>query len=192
MSNLTFIPETHQYLVDGVEYPSVTQIIKSAGLSNFDNVPYELLDRAIQFGNAVHKAIELKCKGTLDENTVDDAIKGHILQWEKFCSDFCFISEAQEVQFSHKLGFAGTIDHIGKIGRHVVLVDIKTGQPKSADIVQVCAYGTDHYFDRLIVIYVSKDKYKAIEIKGHERRKGERIFLSALSLYNYKKSEGLL
>lgn len=192
MVNLTFQEQGHIYRMNGIEIPSVTQIIKAGGLADFSNVNPEILDRSIQFGNAVHKAVELKCKDTLDNNSVDNAIKGHILQWERFCADFHFESEIQEHKFFHKLGYAGTIDHIGKIGQNGVLVDIKTGSVKCADIVQVCAYGLAVYADRLLIVYLDDDKYKIIEPKRQERRAAEQIFLSALSLYNYRKKEGLL
>lgn len=193
MSNLTFIPETHQYLIDGVEYPSVTQVIKAAGLSNFDNVPAELLDRAIQFGNAVHKAIELKCKGTLDLDTVDEAIMPYLSAWDEFVSIYQYVPQHYEHRaFNHALRVGFTIDNIGSFQKDAGIVDVKTGHPKSADIIQACAYGYLCPVKRLMVIYLKDNKFKIIEIKGADRRKGENIFLSCLSLYNYRKKEGLL
>lgn len=194
MSNLTFQEDGHIYKLDGVEIPSVTQVLKSAGLSNFDNVNQDVLARAIQFGNVVHKAIELKCKGTLDESTVDDGIKGHIAQWDKFCLDYQYFSNMVEFRaFNSSLRLGFCIDNIGYIRADVsAIVDIKTGAPKPADIIQTCAYGYVYPAKTTILLYLSEDKYKVIEITGQDRKKGERIFLSCLALYNFKKEKGLL
>lgn len=194
MDSLLFIPETHEYIVDGVTYPSVTQVIGSCGLSGLENVDKRLLERNAAFGNAVHKAIELSCKGTLDSSSVDEAIKSYIKQWDKFCADFDFESSIQELRSFHQVLRVGyTIDHIGRMDGHTTIVDIKTGAPKASDVIQACAYGYMYPAKRLVLLYLQKENnYKIIEIKGQDRKKGERIFLSCLALYNFKKDEGLL
>lgn len=193
MPNLIFNPETHQYIVDGIEYPSVTQVLKAAGLCNFDKVPAELLERAIAFGNAVHKAIELKCKGTLDFDSVDEAIVPYLEAWDDFVTKYKYVPHLYEQRrVNHALRIGYTIDNVGEFPSGSGLVDVKTGCPKPADIIQACAYGYVYPVKRLMVIYLKGKKFKVIEIKGADRRKGERLFLSCLSLYNFKKEEHLL
>lgn len=193
MSNVTFEEATHTYKLNDVEVPSVTQIIKAAGLSGLDGVNPELLERNAAFGKAVHKAIELKCKGTLDFDSVDDAIKPYIEQWDKFVKDFNYTSlyqEYQRIDTVIRVGYC--IDNIGDINGEYIIADIKTGAPKASDIIQSCAYGKLFPAKRIFLVYINEEKYKAIEIKGADRRKGENVFVSCLSLYNYKKQEGLL
>jgi len=193
MANLTFQEEGHIYRLDGVEIPSVTQILKIAGLSNFDNVNLDLLERSIRFGIAVHKVIELKCKGTLDESSVGEALIPYAKQWDNFCLDYQYFSSQVEYRaFNHALRVGFCIDNIGSIDEAITIVDIKTGAVKASDIIQACAYGYLYPAKRLIVLYLCEDKYKILDIKGQERRKGESIFLSALALYNFKKEKGLL
>jgi len=194
MGKLTFQEEGHIYKVDGVEIPSVTQVLKAAGLSNFDHVNQHVLEKSIQFGNVVHKTIELKCKGTLDESSVNDVIKPYITQWDKFCLDYQYFSKQVEYRaYNSSLRVGFCIDNLGFIhATDTAIVDIKTGQPKAADIIQACAYGYLYPVTRLFLLYLNPDSYKAFEIKRSDRKKGEQIFLSCLSLYNYKKEHKLL
>lgn len=189
---LAFNEERHEYKLNGIILPSVTQVIKSAGLSDFGDVNPDLLKRASNFGKVVHRIIELKYKGNLDESSVDDSLKGHISQWDEFVHQFNFKSERQETLWHHNMGYAGTIDHIGEIGDKSALVDIKTGTPRESDIIQICAYGLMKYADRLLIVYLSEDKYKVVEVKSKDRKKAEQVFLSCLLIYNHKKEKRII
>lgn len=193
MYNVTFEAETHTYRLDGVVVPSVTQIIQAAGLSGLENVNPDLLERNAAFGNAVHKAVELQCRGTLDIGSVDDPVKPYLKAWGKFVADFNYVSFEQEfrgVDKAIRVGF--TIDNIGYINGQTVIIDLKTGTMKSSDIIQSCAYGKLYPTKRIMLVYLKEEDYKSLEIKGADRRKGESIFMNCLSIYNYKKQEGLL
>ena len=56
---LEYIDSTHQYLVNGVIVPSITQIIKMEFGNKYDGIPKEVLNRAAQKGTEMHLAIEL-------------------------------------------------------------------------------------------------------------------------------------
>lgn len=191
---LTFNPENHEYRLDGVVIPSVTQILKSAGLSNFDGVSQELLERNARFGTAVHKAIELKCQGNLDESTVDEALIPYINAFELFMDTYGFKPERHEVCDYHpNYRFGYTIDAIGTTadGKKAV-VDIKTGQPKPADEIQVFGgYSLGEKADKYIIVYLSPDDFKT-NVCGKATGKSQNIFLSALTIHNYRKEKGLL
>lgn len=53
-----FIEDSHIYLCDGIILPSITQILKVKFNNKYNGIPKEVLERASQKGNAVHKAIE--------------------------------------------------------------------------------------------------------------------------------------
>lgn len=53
-----FIPDIHQYLVDGICVSSITQILKIKFGNKYNGIPKEVLERASEKGNRVHKAIE--------------------------------------------------------------------------------------------------------------------------------------
>jgi hypothetical protein len=53
-----FIPETHQYIVDGVLVPCVSNIL-AYKFNDYKGVSQEVLNRASQLGTTLHQAIEL-------------------------------------------------------------------------------------------------------------------------------------
>lgn len=193
MPELKFNPENHEYRLDGVVIPSVTQILKSAGLSSFDGVPQELLERNARFGTAVHKAVELTCQGNLDNSTVDPVLVPYLEAWELFAECYGFKSEKQEVVGYHPTYRYGyTIDAIGTLpdGKKA-LVDIKTGTPKPSDEIQVFGgYALAQKVDRQIIVYLSAGDFKTNIVK--KDLTAQQIFLSALSIHNFRKEKGLL
>ena len=55
---LEYIDEIHQYLVDGVCVPSITQILKIKFGNKYENIDKQVLERAAKKGTKVHEAIE--------------------------------------------------------------------------------------------------------------------------------------
>ena len=51
---LEYIDEIHQYLVDGVCVPSITQILKVKFGNKYVGISKEVLDNAAKKGTAVH------------------------------------------------------------------------------------------------------------------------------------------
>lgn len=63
-----YIDEIHQYLVDGVCVPSITQILKIKFGKKYSNVNDNVLKNASEKGTQVHNAIEKLCKtGEVEE-----------------------------------------------------------------------------------------------------------------------------
>ena len=63
-----YIDETHQYLVDGICVPSITQILKIKFGNKYNNVNDNDLKNASEKGTQVHEAIEKLCKtGEVEE-----------------------------------------------------------------------------------------------------------------------------
>lgn len=54
---IEFIPETHQYIVDGILTPCVSNIL-AYKFNDYANIPKEILQRASEKGTELHKAIE--------------------------------------------------------------------------------------------------------------------------------------
>ncbi|MBU1094308.1 MAG: hypothetical protein KKH01_07595 [Firmicutes bacterium] len=54
-----FIDETHEYFVDGIKVPSVTQIVASVLPSQYKDIDPLVLQRAANKGISLHKEIEL-------------------------------------------------------------------------------------------------------------------------------------
>lgn len=67
---LNFIEETHQYLIDGVEVPSITQMLKLKFGKKYDGVSESVLYKAAERGTQMHEAIEgYVTFGAEDEST---------------------------------------------------------------------------------------------------------------------------
>lgn len=59
---LEFFESDHVYLVDGIQVPSITQILAHRFGGKYSHVKREVLQRAAYKGTAVHNAIEQYCK----------------------------------------------------------------------------------------------------------------------------------
>jgi len=190
MSDFQFNEEKHEYTLDGIVIPSVTQIIQDAGLTNFDNVNKELLDYKANIGRKVHTATELWDRGTLDGEGLHPILKRHLDGWIKFNKDFNFEPIKIEIRLFHATyRFAGRIDRIGMIDKDETLVEIKSGGKQKVHEIQTGGYELLWCQDkkkikRRIAVYLSEDGYK---IEEHKNPNDKNIFLSALTITNYKK-----
>ncbi len=141
MLKIEFHDEGHKYIVDGQRWPSVTQIL--APLSDFSAVPPQVLERARWFGQCVHKAVELKVKGTLDADSLDEPVRETLAQFDAVMAVKGFKPMSAELRVGHpRLKYAGTLDLIA-VDSHTgkpVLVDIKTGQKAPTVGPQTAAY----------------------------------------------------
>ncbi len=63
-----YLDEEHIYLVDGVEVPSVTTLLKQKFNDKYSYVNPSVLKKAAEKGTEVHKAIEDYCKEGIESN----------------------------------------------------------------------------------------------------------------------------
>lgn len=107
-TGLTFDAEKHKYYRDGFEVPSVSSILRDTKRQpSYDGFnPFYA-----QKGSYVHRAIELEVAGKLDEATVDERVKPHLVAWRKFRYDFKPVIHATEAWVYHPYrNYAGTFD----------------------------------------------------------------------------------
>ena len=64
-----FYPETHTYVVNGIELPSITTLLKEVYGDTYSAVKPELLKAASEYGTAVHNELQMVIEGftSLDE-----------------------------------------------------------------------------------------------------------------------------
>ena len=67
--DIEYLDESHTYLIDGVQVPSVTQILKVKFAKKYKFVKPAVLNRAAEEGTKVHKAIEDYCKTGKDDGS---------------------------------------------------------------------------------------------------------------------------
>ena len=186
---LEFTAENHIYRLEGVVIPSVTQIIKDAGLVNFDFISDELLAAKADLGNKVHRATELNDNGILDYEDLHPKLRGYLDSWIKFRKDFDFIPSEIEMIYYHPLyRYAGRVDRIGDL----TLVDIKSGTVQKTHSLQTAGYAElfnykkpkREQIKRRLAVYLTPENYKVIE---HKESSDRNIFLAALTIANYHK-----
>src|SRR4029077_18592387 len=121
-SALTFEPIPHVYRLDGQSIPSVTGILQA--ITNFDRVPFDILEAARIFGHHVHKAVDLFNRGVLDEADLDPALAPRLAQYKRFLRESKFQVTHSEEQVAHRThGYAGTLDIRGILPRRSRLVE---------------------------------------------------------------------
>lgn len=192
MSGLTFNAERHEYRLNGVIVPSVTQITDQ--FVDFSFVNPEALELARQRGTAVHIACELDDYNELDESTVDPRIVPYLDAYRKFRYEGGFTPEHTEMRvYSERYGFAGTLDRRGPMnGGKATLLDIKTGATASPSwALQTAGYALayDEMYGattkgRCVLQLKPNGKYNLIHYKG---RNDTKVFLAALAVFNWKK-----
>ena len=112
MARLIFFDDTHTYMVDGEEFPSVSEISRFASREVYGEVSQFNLDNAASRGSAVHKATEILDKYGKCE--CDEDIEPYIRAYVQFRKDFGIKDYAHiEKSLAHEeLKYAGTIDRI--------------------------------------------------------------------------------
>lgn len=186
---LDFNDDLHQYTYEGVIVPSVTQVLKSAGLyPDFSVIPPNVLEWKRNLGTQVHAATELDDMDNLGD--YDQQISGYIDSWRKFKTDTGFKPVNIEQRVFHKqYRYAGTLDRTGVLDSKDVLVDIKTGEidlvvvgPQTAAYAQACGFKGKRYAIRLL----PDGKYKLVSCTN---KMDFQVFLNALNLYNWRMSK---
>jgi hypothetical protein len=112
MARLIFYDDTHTYVVDGEEYPSVSEVSRFASREIYGEVSQYNLDNACSRGSAVHKATEILDKYKEVECAED--IVPYIKAYVQFRKDFSIgdYFGIEKALANKELKYAGTIDRI--------------------------------------------------------------------------------
>lgn len=186
--------ENHEYFVDGVQYPSVTQVLGAAGVYGDSMRFYD--ERSRIRGKNVHRIIELHLKGILDKKTVDKRLKGYYDAFQKFeAENEVVANEVEKVVCNSGLMVAGTVDFIGKLNGEPVIIDFKTGVPVPATALQLAGYkvligGWTERFRRA-ALYLKNDGNYRLNYYTNDADDKE-VFLSACALYWWRKKYNML
>ncbi len=193
---LIFDALKHEYKLNGVVIPSVTQVLHEAGLIDLSFVDKGTLEYKSDIGSKVHKTTELYDFDDLDEEKLHPLLQGYLAGWKKFRADYNFVPVHIELMLYHPIyRYAGRIDRIGNMGSDIVQLDIKSGIKKPVYAIQSSAY-TELYnygkpkseqIKRRFTVYLSEDgTYKVDEYKN---KTDLNIFLASLTITNYKRSQ---
>src|SRR5262245_59804304 len=139
-----FIEGPHQYLLDGIEIPRVTQVGEAVGA--FTGMEF-WTEEARQRGSAVHAATHYYDEGDLDYDSVDPTIRPYLDAYILFEEESGFRPDIVEQCFVNEgFRFAGRPDRIKNTVRKSELfprkciIDIKTGAREGWHAVQLAGY----------------------------------------------------
>lgn len=192
---LFFDDATHQYKLDGLIIPSVTQIIKDAGLVNLDWINPGLLAEKADLGTKVHQTTEYYDTDTLNIEELHPILKAYLDGWIKFKEDYKFTPTEIELKLVHSLyKYAGTIDRVGLMNGILTLLDIKSGSKQKSNAIQTAGYTLLYDQDKKkteqikkrMVVYLSPEGYK---VEPHTDPNDIAIFHACLTICNYKRKK---
>jgi hypothetical protein len=152
--DLSFDRETHVYSLGDKVLPSVTEILRGAGIVD---------DRwwtaaGAWRGSAVHLACWYDDQNDLDESQLDPALRGYVDAYRKFKADTSFVpTDIETPLYNDLLGYAGTPDRIGKLdNKRLCLPDLKSGASSKVTRYQTVAY---------VACLPSPRKYERMEVR---------------------------
>lgn len=122
---LQFDEQKHEYSVNGVKLPSITEIIGPITFTKY-RVEASVIEQAAFRGSMIHEFTAMFDRGDLEDDTsipVDTAL--YLKAWKDFCHDYQASWKFIELPLACN-SMAGTVDRIGTIDGKTVVVDIKT------------------------------------------------------------------
>lgn len=152
-----FIKDTHTYLVDGIIVPSVSTILsQTIFVDKYKDVPDFVLQRAAEFGTAIHSAIEHE-----SDNDLTDEQQVVYKRWLKLKAkhNIKAVEQEQIIHLGHQ--YAGTFDMMAEINGELCLVDIKTTYNLDKEYLswQLSLYAYAKQFGgKLVAIWLPKRK----------------------------------
>jgi hypothetical protein len=140
--------DTSAYVIDGVRWPSVSEVLSTNGLTDFDGIPHGVLEHARQRGREVHDWCDMLDKGYLSvDQEPDEEIAGYVAAYIRFKEEAGFeviASEAVVINYDYR--YVGTLDRLGyrrkfKDPNRPTVVDLKcVAMVSDATELQVSGY----------------------------------------------------
>lgn len=198
--DIFFDADTHTYLVDGEEVPSVTTILNYMSDVEYSKVNPAVLEQAARRGSLVHEYTEL-----VDYDALPDEIEYEVLPYiqayMKFVRDYkpnwVLI---EEPLYSEEHNYIGTVDRIGYIDGRLSVVDIKTlasptKMQKFTVSAQTSAYerAYEGCIEKRYALYLGKDgDYNLVDLWEYDNKYSYNSWeMFRICLYTYKTVQGL-
>lgn len=179
-------PIKHEYFVGERRLPGVTDIV------GFEcGTPQYATEFHLQRGSMLHKAVALWLQGRLDEKSVDERIRGKVEAAKKASKELSLNPPYLiETKMFHPLyQFAGTPDVLANKG---ILTDWKSSHSAATEIQEGGYIILHEHYKHPVktafeVVLSEEGTYKLYEYKV---ARCKRLFLAALTMYNFKKEAG--
>jgi len=175
MTQFTFDSESHTYRLGDVVLPSVSQIISHGGsATDYSHINKAILNRAAEIGNRTHEMISAyHTKGSVLESN-DEPVQLYLDGYKKFIANNDIdVRESELRMYCECHMYAGTVDIVGILNGHDVIIDIKTTNSKNKPAweLQTAAYqhlffGPDQSAKR-VVVHLKKGDYAVEKCDDH-------------------------
>jgi hypothetical protein len=200
-----FDEETHCFRVDGRVIPSVTGILRAAGIGHSDTtesgftISEEVMEIARERGSNVHLACEYLDRGGVDCDWDDGEEPDwwpYALAYEQFKEDTGFVPDLIEHRvYCAEHDYCGILDRAGWIENERVVLDLKSGGGglKPWHPVQLAAYaypiGGDEWPLRMVVELkpdLKRKQYKVHRFSPQSAGWDMEVFLAARTILTFK------
>jgi hypothetical protein len=220
------------YAIDGEVYPSVTtvlsviskpaliawaaKVVAQAAVANLDrlagmspeeavtflkSVPTSDKESAARRGTQVHKLLECIVKGGVVD--IDQQSAPYVSALQRFLkSTDLHVDYSEVVCYNKTVGYAGTIDVIGKLDGKVVILDIKTSSAVYPEYeLQLAAYrGAEFLYlqpnslpmpqvEECYILHLQPGKFELVRMEAGPRAMD--AFVAAAKLFAYLQAEGV-
>ena len=184
-----FDPEHHRYTLDGLQLPSVTQILDGAG----HRAPFKFPEGVADRGHAVHAACQFDDEDDLDEDSVGSEIMGYVYAWRIYKAETGLeILENEQPLYHPTMMYAGCIDRVIVRNGQKAILDIKSGVRFSHHALQLegyaQAYEAAHGLELEsphVAVYLAKDGTWKEELWSDRANLGP-VWNAAYLTYNWK------
>lgn len=200
MSDLTFNSEKHEYFWKNKKVLGVNQVLDAAGFKNYEIVcsecesqihsfvNEEIMERAANFGKALHHACHLLSLGILDWDTVDKELLPYLEGWQQFCVDYeAWHVASEKMVYSEAFEFAGTVDNISELSIGRTIIDIKTGRKNKKHRLQLAGYALAENPDaKRAAVYLGPDYEDNYSFELFDNPEDLDAFTAALEIAKWK------
>ena len=179
---MTFDTLLHEYRDGETIVPSVTQVLKSAGLIDDRWFTAEAREK----GSAVHKLAQRYANGErrddLGRELASLEYVNALAAWFKDRRPYAIATEQMIEGNLDGHRYAGTFDLIAEVGKMVWLIDYKTGAGMKWHPAQIAAYALAVNPDRCMMLHLRADgTYKEALVQGRALLDGINQFKEALN-----------
>jgi hypothetical protein len=174
-----------KYVIGGIRWPSVTEVLHLAGLVDYSAIREEVLENARERGRDVHAYLHGVEMGVLGGLTPDPRVQPYVDGYSRFRDDKKFeILTVEQVVINETHQYAGMLDRTGMMDGSKTLLDLKAVakvQPESA--LQTAGYGAcleePH---KRAVLQLHPDLPRGYKLHPYTSRNDLHDFLSAVRI----------
>ena len=178
---LLFDEDKHEYSVDGIKLPSVTEIVSPFTFSKY-RVDAAVVNQAAYRGKIIHEVCADYDMGAYTDGVLlNPEIASYLKAWIDFCHDYkpewLLVEQAMACN-----DFAGTVDRVGIIDGNPCIVDIKTTSSMDraskialsaqiAGYIMLCDSNTEYHIQskHCMGVQLTKEgKYNVIHVRKVE------------------------